>query len=543
MIATQAVTALALLLSPAPVHPGVVGPGVVHAVQHHGSAFVAVAFDARTPRSLAATRSIVRAVRARVLARAGRGFQPATRWDAVPGMAGWVRAEGLRRLASDPLVRRIDLDVGGHAADLQADPLVHADEARAAGWTGDAVTVGILDTGMQLGHPDLADSLVAQQCYVSAPGTCPNGLHQQSGAGAGRDENGHGTNVAGIVTGNGGIAPIGVAPSSKLVIVRVLAANGSFATTSQVISGLQWMLDRPELGVKVINMSLGTDALYSGFCDNATAFAQNFASVVRSLRSQGVTIFASSGNQRAKASMALPACLKQVVAVGAVYDSAYGSNQFFCTDPSVADKVTCFSNSSSALDLLAPGAAIASTGTGSSTSTYYGTSQASPMAAATAADVLQANPALTPAQVESTLKATGVSITDSRSGAGHRVTPRIDVLAAANAVAGGNVPPPPPPQRDTAPPTVRPLGTSVKRKEIAILYFRVFDNNGSAIADGGVYRGRKQLEHFGPKTYRNGRHGFRWRAGPKAGRARFCLKARDASGNRSKQSCAVVHVT
>ena len=147
--------------------------------------------------------------------------------------------------------------LAGHAEDLQADPLIHADEARAAGYTGAGVTVGILDSGMLLNHPDLQDALLAQQCYVHSPGTCPNGLHTQSGAGAGRDDNGHGTNVAGIVTGNGTKAPTGVAPSSKLVIVRVLAADGSFADTAQVISGLQFILNHPEYRVKVINMSLG----------------------------------------------------------------------------------------------------------------------------------------------------------------------------------------------------------------------------------------------------------------------------------------------
>ena len=106
----------------------------------------------------------------------------------------------------------------------------------------------------------------------------------------------------------------------------------------------------------------------------------------------------------------------------------------FCTDPSAADKVTCFSNSSTALDLLAPGAAITSTGVGWSTSTYYGTSQASPMAAAAAADLLQKNPSLTPGQIQSTLKSTGMPITDSRNG---RVTPRIDVVAAFNATSRG----------------------------------------------------------------------------------------------------------
>jgi len=538
VLAIKAATALSLLLAP-PAQPGVVGPGVQRAVERHGSALVQVAFENREPRSLAGVRSTVGAVRARVLARAGSGFRPSTRWNAVLGVAGRVTARGLRRLAVDPDVRRIDLDIGGHAADLQSNPLIHADLARAAGWSGSGVTVGILDTGVQRTHPDLADSLVAQQCFVAAPGSCPNGAHSQNGSPAGRDDNGHGTNVAGIVSGNGGIAPIGIAPASRLVIVRVLAADGSFATTAQVISGLQWILNHPQYGVKVINMSLGTDALYAGVCDNVGSPAMNFASIVRSLRLRGVTLFASSGNQSSMNRMALPACLNEVVAVGAVYDSAYGNNQHFCTDASTADKVTCFSNSSTSLDLLAPGAAITSTGIRSTTSTYYGTSQASPMAAATAADLVQANPALTPAQIESTLKSTGKLITDSRNG---RVTPRIDVTAAIDAVAGGNLPPPPTPPADTKRPIVKARATAVTHGDIARLRFSISDDSGKASVTASVLRRNTRLKKWGPKTLGTGPYHVDWKASSRPGLLRFCVDAKDATGNASKRSCAAVVV-
>ena len=80
-----------------------------------------------------------------------------THWNAVPGMAGWTTAKGLQRLATSPDVSRIYLDMAGHAEDLQADALVHADQARAAGYTGAGVTVGILDSGMLENHADLQD--------------------------------------------------------------------------------------------------------------------------------------------------------------------------------------------------------------------------------------------------------------------------------------------------------------------------------------------------------------------------------------------------
>lgn len=541
MIGIKAATALMLLLSAPQTHPGVVGPGVQRAVAKHGSAFVVVSFRARQGRSLAGIRATVRSERVRVLARAGDGFRAATDWDAVPAVAGRVTAAALGRLARDPLVRRIDLDVGGHAADLQADPIIHSDQARAAGYTGNGVTVGILDSGLQENHPDLADALVAEHCSTLG-GNCPNHLNVQKGPGSAHDDNGHGTNVAGIITGNGTIAPIGVAPATKVVAVRVLAADGSFDSTSQVITGLQWIVDHPEYGVKVINMSLGTDALFAGTCDNATSFTQAFRSVVHAMRVQGVTLFASAGNQKSTTSMAAPACLSEVDAVGAVYDSNFGTNSVFCNDATAADKVTCFSNSSTALDILAPGAPITSTGVGSSISTYYGTSQASPMVAAAAADLLQASPSLTPEQVESTLKSTGTLITDSRNG---RVTPRLDVLAAVNAVKGGNPPPPPPPPPppDTQAPVVKALAATVKRKKSVHLRFQVSDDSGSSSLTASLSRRLVTVRHWGPDEVGNGSFYLKWTAPKTAQRLSFCVFAKDASGNESSRSCATVKVT
>ena len=453
------------------------------------------------------------------------------RWDAALGTAGRVTAAGLSGLARDPDVVRIDLDVAGHAMDVQQNALIRANQAQAAGYRGDGVTVAVLDSGIQENHPDLADSLIGEHC-ITPPNGCPNHTAEQSGAGSARDENGHGTNVAGIITGNGAIAPTGVAPDSKIVAVRVLDRAGSFQATSQVISALQWILTNAPT-VKAVNMSLGTDALFSGTCDKTTAYARSFASIAHSLRLRGMTLFASSGNQRSRTQMALPACLREVVAVGAVYDSAYGNDQLFCSDRSIADKVTCFSNSSSALDLLAPGAAITSTGLRSGTSTYYGTSQASPAVAGAAAILVQANPALKPAQIESTLKLTGKRITDRRNG---RSTPRIDVLAALDAVRSGHLP------VDAQPPAVRAYSARVERKKPAKLRFDLNDDSGKATVAAAIFRGRTRIKNLGSIAVENGRHTVKWRASASPSVLRFCVTAADEAGNRSKASCASVRV-
>jgi len=398
---------------------------VARAVDQHGSAKVMIVFrDPGSPHArLAQAVSRIRAARSQVLASAGGGFRPTARWDAVNAVSGRITAQGLERLADDPSILRIGLDGGaGHTADSQSTPLIHADQAQALGFTGAGVTVGILDSGIDENHPDLHDAIAGEHCIND----CPRGPDSA------QDQGGHGTNVSGIIASRGTIAPIGIAPAAKLVMVKMIDRNGRFQSADQIISSLNWLaLNRPD--VKVVNMSIVTGALFTGDCDSATAWTMAISAAVATLHSAGVTLFASAGNDGSLRQMAAPACMRDVVSVGAVSDSAYGTDQGFCRDRSAADRVTCFSDSGTTLDLLAPGALITSTGLrsqGSPISTYIGTSQASPHAAGTAALMLQAQPTLSPDQLLLTLAATGRPITDWRN---HRVTPRIDALAAVTA--------------------------------------------------------------------------------------------------------------
>ena len=417
------------LLAP---HAAPVGPGVRAAIAREGSAQVVVALrERRQSRSLASSASEARAVQVRVLARAGGGFRPTARWTTVPALVGRVGPGALARLERDPEVRRIDLDGGGgRGGDVESLHLIGADAVQATGLTGKGVTVAILDSGIDRTHPDLASSLVGEHCVVPPVG-CPGGVGgraQADGPGSAQDDNGHGTNVAGIITGDGHIAPIGEAPGANVVAVKVLDANDDYLDASQLVTALDWIATaRPD--VNVVNMSLGSTELFPATCDNARSWTMALAAVVHVLRLRGVTVFASAMNAGATNGLAAPACLREVVSVGAVYDSAFGPFDFLgCTDQTTAaDEVTCWSNSSPALDLLAPGALVTATGLGSGISTYAGTSQASPHAAGAAALLLEASPTLRPDELVALLEQTGKTVVDPRNS---RATPRIDVLAA-----------------------------------------------------------------------------------------------------------------
>ncbi|MFP5298998.1 MAG: S8 family serine peptidase, partial [Actinomycetota bacterium] len=127
--------------------------------------------------------------------------------------------------------------------------------------TGVGATVAVVDTGVDLSHPDLAANIVSypDADMVEPNGTCTkapgkNGARTCTQDGA-QDKNGHGTHVAGIVAAvtNNGVGVAGVAPGAKVLPVRVLDAEGS-GTTDQIASGIRYAADK---GAKVINLSLG----------------------------------------------------------------------------------------------------------------------------------------------------------------------------------------------------------------------------------------------------------------------------------------------
>ena len=112
-----------------------------------------------------------------------------------------------------------------------------------------SVTVALLDTGVDPDHPDLKGALVPGEVLVSQPSS-------ECSPGATKDDNSHGTHVAGIVgaTGNNGTGIAGVAFGVKLMPLKVLDCTG-VGSLSDVAEGLVWAVDH---GAKVINLSLGS---------------------------------------------------------------------------------------------------------------------------------------------------------------------------------------------------------------------------------------------------------------------------------------------
>jgi subtilisin family serine protease len=424
----------------APPPDGRIGPGVETALQKGERPRVVIFLEIPPipPRDLPALREAVARAQERVLSRFGGGeFRVIWKYEAVPSLVGTISAAGLARLRGIPGVVRVDLDEPMHAELAQSVPLIGADQMRLLGHTGEGITIAVMDSGVDTDHPDLADDLDGQACFctvIGGNGCCPGGDSTQFGAGAAEDGDGHGTHVSGIITSGGTRSPRGVAPDARFVAVRVLDDDGSSCCITDLVAGLNWILNnRPD--VDYVNMSLGTLALFSGNCDNATGWTLSLSSAINSLRNNGVLSFAASGNEASGTQMAAPACIANAISVGAVYDATIGGVGYaICSDPTTAaDQVTCFSNSNAVTDLFAPGAAITSDYLGGLVATYYGTSQATPHAAGCAATLRQAQPTLTAAEMENLLEGTGVPVTDPKNG---RSYPRIDCLAALESLGG-----------------------------------------------------------------------------------------------------------
>jgi subtilisin len=254
------------------------------------------------------------------------------------------------------------------------------------------INVAVLDTGIDVDHPDLA---------VAGGVNCSNDKTFD-------DPIGHGTNVAGIIGAlDNSIGVVGVAPGARLWAVRVLNQHGS-GTSSSVLCGIDWATSTrsdsdPSNDISVANMSLGgpgqddgncgktnKDAVHLGICDSVAA---------------GIVYVAAAGNDATDIQNAFPAGYDEVLTATAIadFDGKPGgllTNASPCRSGQgqIDDTVTSFSNfgtlpSDQAHTIAAPGACIFSTYLvgvvgPSGTSGYEfisGTSQASPHVAGTVA--------------------------------------------------------------------------------------------------------------------------------------------------------------
>jgi len=253
-------------------------------------------------------------------------------------------------------------------------------DAEALANEGVGVGVAVLDTGIDLTHPDLKANLstYSKNCILTARSAT--------------DDNGHGTHVAGTIAAlDNTIGVVGVAPKAKLFAVKVLNKNGS-GSWSTIICGLDWVkANAANLGINVINMSIGGTGSSDNNCGNTNNDALHKA--LCRTRDAGITNVVAAGNESKNASLSVPAAYNDaVITVSALADSdgkagALGAATSYGADDSFAT----FSNFGSAVDIAAPGVSIKSTYKGGVYATMSGTSMATPHVAGAAALYISKN--------------------------------------------------------------------------------------------------------------------------------------------------------
>ena len=326
---------------------------------------------------------------------------------------------------------------------------VNADQVWALGYTGAGVVVGVVDSGVNYNHLDLADHL-----WDGGSAFPHHGYDIVNDDDDPIDDKGHGTHVAGIVCGDGTSgSQTGVAPDATLMCVKTTAADG-FGGAVNIAGGMEWAVEH---GCDLINLS-------QGMAGAEVTDKEIFRRTCTAILDAGIVALVCAGNEgnsflqmaypipdnvRVPAScpppyldpdqLVNPGGLSCVVAVGAVnYNDAAAD---FTSQGPVTWQNTEFGdyayNPGIGLirpDVCAPGVNIKSLDYNniSGYTTMDGTSQATPCVAGIVALMLQKNPELTPAQICQILEETSVKLTPNKSnitGVG-----RVDALAAVNAV-------------------------------------------------------------------------------------------------------------
>lgn len=233
--------------------------------------------------------------------RAGRAVE---QLDFIDAFATRLTDEEVAKLWRSPNVAYVEPDIELHAMDMphrvattqarntagQTKPygvsLVHADSVwSVSSLRGAGINVAVLDTGIDLTHPDL------QAAYAGGFNAFFGNAAYPSETASPSDDYGHGTHVSGTIAAtDNNIGVVGVAPGVKLWAVRVLRANtdGSASGPESIISkGIQWVISKKaEVGGNwVISMSLGS-------CSAGNAEQAAVSSAI----ANGILVVAASGN-------------------------------------------------------------------------------------------------------------------------------------------------------------------------------------------------------------------------------------------------------
>ncbi|MFI2543167.1 S8 family serine peptidase [Streptomyces rochei] len=309
-------------------------------------------------------------------------------------------------------VEGVWLDGRVTAAMAESNAQIGTPEAWEAGLTGKGVTVAVLDSGVDAGHPDLAGRVAQSRSFIPGEEVA--------------DRNGHGTHVASTVGGSGAASDgkeKGVAPGATLAVGKVLSDEG-FGSESEIIAGMEWAAR--DVDADIVSMSLGSTEPSDG--------TDPMARAVDTLSAETGALFViAAGNTGSPSSIGSPGAADSALTVGAV-DSADRAAWFTSAGPRYGDNAL-------KPDLSAPGVGILAArsrlteGSGDYTS-LDGTSMATPHVSGVAALLAERHPDWSGARLKDALMSTARQLDASayRLGAGRVSVP--DAIGAEITATG-----------------------------------------------------------------------------------------------------------
>ncbi len=234
---------------------------------------------------------------------------------------------------------------------------------------GSGMTVALIDTGIDAGHESLQDKVIAFKDFVNNQSTP-------------YDDNGHGTHCASLIAGKG----TGVAPESKLVVVKVMDRDGA-CYLSDALKALDWCVENKDrYGIKVVSFSVGGESPSDGssLLDDAC----------NRMVDEGIVMCVAAGNSGpTPGSIVIPGDAEKVITVGAI-DNAGDIFEKSSRGPA--------ENGDIKPDIVTLGVDVVSALAGSKDdySSMSGTSMAVPQVSGAAALLLEAQPNLEPADIK-----------------------------------------------------------------------------------------------------------------------------------------------
>jgi peptidase S8 and S53 subtilisin kexin sedolisin len=246
--------------------------------------------------------------------------------------------------------------------------VIDAQRAWNEGYMGDDIIIGVVDSGVQPDHPDLAVNLLPSVCYLD-------------GVSAETDTFGHGTFVAGMLAAAGnGIGTVGVAPKAKIQPLKCFE-SGVKTTVSMAAPAILDAVDK--YGCRILNLSFG-----------APKASQTLKDAIDYAIGKGCIVVAAVGND-GNAELNYPAAYPGVIGVGSV---------------NASKAVSSFSQRNESVKLVAPGEQVVSTYTGSRYGSWEGTSFAAPLVSGAAALLLGADDTLGPGEMSALLTRSAVRL-------------------------------------------------------------------------------------------------------------------------------------